>query len=685
MAVLMVLATFAHLPALRNGFIWDDDDHLTANPAMTSPDGLQKIWKSLAYSRYYPLTLTTFWVQRRLWGLDPLPYHAVNIALHGVNAVLLFVLLRKLNVRAAWAAAALWAVHPVNVESVAWITELKNTQSGFFFFLSLLCYLEFERKSTLPDANKPVARGSGLLQTKDPGGRGWFALALAGFAAAILSKPSAVVLPFVLLLCAWWRRRVLTRSDFIRAAPFFVLAAAMSLLTIVEQRGHINRVPMDWSLSLIERLIVACRVPWFYAGKMLWPVNLTFVYPRWEIDSHAPASFLPLLVAIALAAALWQLRRHEWARAGLFGLGYFVIALLPVLGIFDIFYFRYSFVADHFQYLASVGIPALVAAAATTFLRQRALKESLAALAIYLLGVLSWGRAQVFRNDGTLWRDTLAKDPNSLLAKNNMGVLLHGKHQYVEAEKYFREAVRLKPHYLEGLTNLGLVLTALGSYDEAEQKLQEALRIQADYWKARYFLAHLYYLQGRPAESEREFHRAILADPTMADAYYDLGGLLQEQRRHAKAAENFRKAIELEPTLAKAYFALGKTLAAQGKYSDAIQTLRRGLDVEPRAIVTADELAWLMATAPDATLRDASQSIQISERIAEATLRQQPKPLATLAAAYAEAGRLDDAVRTAKEAMVLATAQNLTNQVAEIDSQLRLYEQGKPYRLTLGD
>jgi tetratricopeptide (TPR) repeat protein len=238
---------------------------------------------------------------------------------------------------------------------------------------------------------------------------------------------------------------------------------------------------------------------------------------------------------------------------------------------------------------------------------------------------------------------------------------------------------------LEGLTNLGLVLTALGRYDEAEQELQEALRIQADYWKARYFLAHLYYLQGRPAESEREFHRAILADPTMADAYYDLGGLLQEQHRHAEAAKNYRKAIELEPTLAKAYFALGKTLAAQGQYGNAIQTIRRGLEVEPRAMVMGDELAWLMATAPDATLRDATRAIQISEQIAEVTARQQPKPLSTLAAAYAEAGRFDDAVRTAKEAMALATAQNLTNLVTEIDSELRLYQQGKPYRLTLGD
>ncbi len=662
-AGLVAMTLAAYYPALRNGFIWDDDDHLTANPAMTVPGGLQKIWTSLTFSRYYPLTLTTFWVQRRLWGLNPLPYHAVNIALHGINAALLFVLLRKLNVRAAWAAAALWAVHPVNVESVAWVTELKNTQSGTFFFLTLLCVLEFE----------------------DHAKRSWGALSILCFAAAILSKPSAVVLPFVLLLCAWWRRRQLTRGDFIRAAPFFVLAAAMSALTIVEQWGHLARGPKDWSLSFMERLIIASKALWFYAEKVLWPAHLTFLYPRWTIDSHAPAAYLPLFAVVAVAVVLWQLRRHAWASAGLFGLGYFVIALLPVLGLFDVFFFRYSFVADHFQYLASAGVVALVASGAATLVRDQTTRESLAAATIGVLGVVSWGYTQAFRSDESLWRDTLRKNPTAYLAQNNMGVVVLGRREYAEAETYFREAVRLNPRYLEGLTNLGLTLTALGQYTEAEQYLQEALRTQADSWKAHYFLGHLYSLQKRLAESERELQSAIRADPTVVDAYCDLGGLLQEQRRQAEAAENYRKVIELDPGLVKAYFELGKILATQGKYADAIQTIRRGLEVDPRAMVMADELAWLMATAPDAALRGASQAIQISEQIAEATVRQQPKPLATLAAAYAEAGRFDDAIRTAKEAMALARKQNLTNLVAEIDSQLQLYQRGKPYRLSPGD
>ena len=241
LAILLVILTFiTYAPALRCGFIWDDDDHFTANPAMNSVHGLTQIWSSLAASRYYPLTLTTFWVERHLWGLHPLPYHAVNIALQAANAVLLWTLLRRLRVPGAWFAAALWAVHPVCVETVAWATELKNTQSGFFFFLSVLFFLRFETD------NK----------------RGSYARALAFGAAAMLSKPSTVVLPVVLLLCAWWERGRWRRGDILRIAPFFGLALGMSAMTVIEQHRWVQRAgAAGWQLAPAERLVVAveCR------------------------------------------------------------------------------------------------------------------------------------------------------------------------------------------------------------------------------------------------------------------------------------------------------------------------------------------------------------------------------------------------------------------------------------------
>ena len=200
-AALIVLLTIgAYIPALRGGFIWDDDDHLTANPAMTAPHGLRMIWSSVAISRYYPLTLTSFWVQHRLWGLRPMPYHVVNIVLHAINGVLVFLMLSRLKIPAAWLAAALWAVHPVNAESVSWITELKNTQSGFFFFCAVLWFLRFEAEERCS----------------------WYALALVCGAAALLSKASTVVLPLALLLCVWWERGRWGWTDLRRILPFFV-------------------------------------------------------------------------------------------------------------------------------------------------------------------------------------------------------------------------------------------------------------------------------------------------------------------------------------------------------------------------------------------------------------------------------------------------------------------------------
>jgi tetratricopeptide (TPR) repeat protein len=724
-AALLALTVVTHWPALHNGFIWDDDDHLTANPAMTLPGGLRQIWTTVAFSRYYPLTLTTFWAERRLWGLNPLPYHAVNIVVHAANAVLIFVLLRRLNIRGAWVAAALWGVHPINVESVAWITELKNTQSGLFFFASLLCFLWFERQEK----------------------RAWFALALATFAAALLSKPSAVVLPLVLLLLAWWQRGRLRKADFLRAAPFFALSVAMSLLTVVEQRGQIARSTQDWSLTLTGRLIVAGNALWFYAAKLLWPVNLSFIYHRWEINADSLVSLVPLLGIIGVGAVLWRYRRHLWARAASFGIGYYAIALLPVLGFLDIYFFRYSFVADHFQYLASLGILTLVVAGGTMLFRQRAARWAIAVVAIAGLSVLSWHHAQVFHDDETLWRDTIAKNPGAFVAFANLGGIYNGKHLYVESERYFREALRLKPGFLEGESNLGLALTEQHRYGEAELALQEALRIKPDYSKALYCLGHLYYMMKKPAEAEEYFHRAILAEPTMAEAYYDLGTLLLEQGRSDEAAKcyrlalslqpdyalvnsnlakilveegkldeaiplyeravktspklaelrynlaltyrtvgrldeaisQFRTAIELNPGLADAYLELGRTFAQARRYGEAIQTFRRGLEVEPRHMIMGNEMAWLMATAPEAAVRNAPQAIQIGERLVELTSRKEPKPLDTLAAAYAEAGRFDEAVATAHDALALAGAQNQSNLVQAISIRLKNYENHEPY------
>jgi tetratricopeptide (TPR) repeat protein len=726
--VLVILTFLTYLPALRNGFIWDDNDHFTENPAMTRPDGLQKIWSSLTVSRYYPLTLTSFWVQRRLWGLNPLAYHAVNIGLHALNAVLVLLLLRRLKVPGAWAAAALWAVHPVNVESVAWATELKNIQSGVFFFLSLLCFLRHERR---------------------PQG-GWYAPSLVAFAAALVSKPSTVILPLILLLLAWWQRGRVQRQDLRRAAPFFALALAMSLLTIAEQHGHIERAPHDWSLSLTERFTLAGKALWFYGGKVLCPVNLMFVYPRWALDADSWLSWLPLVAAVAVAIRLWQLRRHGWANASLFGLGYFVIALLPVLGFFDIYYFRYSFVGDHFQYLASIGPLALLAAGATTVLHSRRTQVTAATVAVVALGVVSWRYTHVFHDDETLWRDTLAGNPQAVIAHNNLGIIFDTEGRYKQGAEQFREALAIKPDYLEAHSNLGLALTELGRYPEAEQELRQALTIKPDFSKAHDCLGRLYYRMNQMHAAAYHFAAAVRSEPGMAEAHYNLGcvwlqlddrlraiacfrnallirpdypeahnnlgSLLAEEGNLQEAVQHYQAALNIRPNYGQAHYNLGvklaemnhpdqaiehlrqairlmrsfppdgyiqlaKVLSQKDRFAEAIAVLKSGLNTNSPDPFVANEYAWLLATCPVAELRDPPQAIEIGEALVKATARKIPGLLDTLAAAYAEAGRFDEAVVDAREALALAQSKNDTNLATQLAARVALYEKRQPFRI----
>ena len=604
-AAILLVTLLAYQPAWHAGFIWDDDDHLTANPAMTAPHGLRMIWSSLTISRYYPLTLTTFWAERQLWGLNPMLFHLVNVLLHGINGILVYFVLRRLRIPAAWLAAMLWAIHPVNVESVAWITEMKNTQSGVFFFCALLCYLRFEAHEK----------------------RHWYALALLCGAAALLSKPSTVVLPLVLLLCAWWERGAWRRSDFLRAAPFFGLSLGMSALTIVEQRRNVlGAGSHEWSLGMTERLVIAGKAIWFYALKLLWPMKLTFVYPRWEVAADSFWSWLPLAGVVVVGIILYRRRREPWARAGAFGLGYFVVALLPVLGFFDVFYFRYSFVADHFQYLASLGVIALVASLWTRLCQWsgRAGKYMNAVavpVMVALLGLLTWWQTGIYRNVETLWRDTLAKNPGCWMAHTNLGTVLlkSGKVEEAighyeqalqlkpdpaaeqdynlgsallqagrigDAIRHFQRALQLKPDYGEAHNNLGDALLQAGQVDGAIGHLQEALRLKPDSALVRYNMGNALSQAGQTAEAIGEYEQALRLKPEYAEAHYNLGNALLQAGKLHDAIGHYEQALRIKPEYAEAHNNLGHALLQAGETEEAIKHLHEALRLQPNTAET---------------------------------------------------------------------------------------------------
>jgi len=336
LALVLVIVTFVvYQPIWRAGFIWDDNPHVTENVNLRSVHGLYRIWSEpKASQQYYPLQLTAYWIEYHLWGLRPFGYHLVNVLVHALNALLLWKVLRRLDVAGAWVAAAIFAVHPVQVESVAWISELKNLLSAMFYLLALLAYLRFR---PLPGAGQS---GSEY--------RGFYALAIILFLCALLSKTVACSLPAVLLVLIWWKNGRITARDIWPLAPMFVLGAGLGLMTAWLERHHVGAEGTEWSLSLLQRCLLAGRVLWFYMGKLVWPHPLIFIYSRWEIDARVWWQYLFPAAALALLAGLWFLRTR-------IGRGPFATALCfaailgPALGFFDIYPFRYSYVADHFQ------------------------------------------------------------------------------------------------------------------------------------------------------------------------------------------------------------------------------------------------------------------------------------------------------------------------------------------------
>jgi hypothetical protein len=343
---LVVMTLVAYAPALRDGFVWDDDQHVTENPTLTSLAGLQRIWLDpTALPQYYPMVHTTFWVERHLWGLRPFGYHLVNVLLHLANAFLLWYLLEHLAVRGAWLAAAIFALHPVHVESVAWITERKNVLSGLFYLLAGACFLRF------------LGLLGGVTRRWS-----WYVAGFVLFLCALLSKTVTATLPLALFLVLWWKRDRVRGRDVAPLVPPLAVGVAFGLVTLWIERHHVGAQGDLFTLSPLSRWLLAGRALWFYASKIVWPSRLSFFYPRWPVDPAVGWQYLFPLAAASVVVSLWVARRRI-GKAPSAAVAFFAVTLFPALGFFDVYPMRFSWVADHFVYLASAGLIALVAAA----------------------------------------------------------------------------------------------------------------------------------------------------------------------------------------------------------------------------------------------------------------------------------------------------------------------------------
>lgn len=599
-ALLVVAVVAAYAWSLRGEFLWDDDLHITDNPTIIGPLGLKEIWTT-ARANYFPLVLTNFWIQHALWGLEPFGYRVVTLLLHAGAALLLWRVLRQLHVPGAWLGAALWALHPVQVESVAWICELKNTQSAVFFLAAIGIYVRWFIQSVGPDLGPASV---GVTKVTPCSVSGAYALALLCGLGAILSKPSTVMLPVALALCAWWLRRRIVWRDLLALVPFFVLSAIAAGWTIWEQKHHSGALGPEWNQTLPERLVIAGRVIWFYLGKLVWPEPLVFIYPRWQIAADNALAFAPAAVVVAVLVALWRWRvRRPVLAGGFFAAAFFVALLFPVLGFFNVYFFRYSFVGDHFQYLASMGPLALVGAVLARVSRWKEwfvaagiadpgrgsatpatfkrLTSVVGGGLVFVLAVLTWRESKEYVNNETLWRATVARNPQAIMAWLNLGGVLVQKGRFDEAIATFTHVTRIKPDDVDAFNDLGGALLLTGRPAEALVAMERAVALAPRRAEMHNNLGNAQRALGRTADAMASYRRALELDPDYAAAHDNLGAELAEAGLTEAAIGHFQAALQIAPKNASALNNLGSALRTLGRLEEAMARHREALGIKP--------------------------------------------------------------------------------------------------------
>ena len=529
-AAVSIVTVLIYRPVWHGGFIWDDDRYVTQNSLLKAPDGLHRIWFSLdAPSQYFPLAYTVLRIERSLWDLNPTGYHWVNILLHVANALLVWCILARLKIPGAWWAAAIFALHPVQVESVAWISELKNVLMGFFFLLTLLTWIEYV------DATN---RHRGIF---------YFA-ALVFFLLALFAKSTACTLPAALLLILWLKEKPIGRRSVLEIMPFILLALGMGMVAIWWEKYH-QGTRVLVALAPIDRCLVAGRAFWFYLSKIFWPSDLTFIYPQWQIDAANPLAYFWLIAAAVLSLLIYYSRRfigRGMETAALF----FVATLMPLLGFIMLYTFRYTFVADHYQYLACIGPIALASAGLVTLIRSTGSAkwlEGAGGLVILIcLSVLTWRQSATYRDMETLWRTTISRNPSCWMAYGNLGVVQFQKGNIDDAVDKYEAALRLHEAYPEGHYNLASALLQRGKIDEAIMHGQRAIELDRSDPDAHVVLGNAFMNKQDFERAIREYEQALTIRPEDSNAHHNLGAAFRAKGETDRADLEYEKARQFE-------------------------------------------------------------------------------------------------------------------------------------------
>lgn len=629
---LVLACLLAYSPALSGQLLWDDDAHVITRPNLQTLQGLLHIWtRPGATQQYYPLVYTSFWIEAHLWGTSHTPgYHVLNVLLHASGAFLLWRVLLRLSVPGALLAAFLFALHPVHVESVAWISERKNVMSGLFYFATALAFFRL----LPPDAERPPAvRWRSVLPV------------LLLFLAALFSKTVTATLPAAILLLIYWKRSgradALTWRDLTPVAaaglagvllygllrqwivlasrhgdqpgfplkllavaaalalllplihrqrarirwrwigpilPLFVLGVGVGLITPWFEKHFVGAGGEHFGFSPADRLLIAGRAVGFYLGKLFWPAELIFIYPRWNIDDADPRQYLYPAAFLVAVVLLWRLR-HRLTLAPLVALLFFAGTLFPALGFFDVYPFVFSFVADHFQYLASVGPLALFAASAALIARRASppldrLTPMPAVTLVIVLATLTWRQAHFYTDSPTLYTHILERNPDSWLAHNNIATHYNQRRRFDLALQHADQSLALRPDNDLAHNNRALALTGLHRYDDALAAYRDSIRRRhANRSVNRAYVELLEYLQCLP-EAVNLYQELLEVHPDSAELHYALGHALDKSGRYAPAEARYRRAIELQPYIPEAHNDLALVLLRQGRVPEAMPFLR---------------------------------------------------------------------------------------------------------------
>jgi tetratricopeptide (TPR) repeat protein len=603
-AALFAVIFLAYLPIWSAGFIWNDPDYVT-RPALRSLHGLTLIWTRLgATEQYYPLLHSFFWVQHRLWGNAALGYHLVDVGLHALSAVLLVAALEQLWPQrrdAALLAGLLFALHPVMVESAAWISEQKNTLSLVFYLLSALSFERWRRRT------QPL----------------FYWLGLAAFVAALLSKTVTATLPAALLVIIWWRDgRVDFRRDVRPLLPWFALAVGWGLFSAWVERTYVGAQGTSFALSFGDRLLLAARIPWFYLGKLLWPAHLVFIYPRWTISAHDPVAWLYVMATLAAAIVLWW-SANPRLRPGLGGQAgraarlrpnrgatacacFFLGSLFPTLGFFNVYAFLYSYVADHWDYLPALGVFA-GAAYLLCMVSQRwpaALRLSGAAVLLGALAVRTNLESRTYEDAGRFYLTIITRNPSAWMAQHNLGDLFAQRGQDERALGFYRAALRARPDLPLTEYGCGQALERLKRPEEAQAHFRTALQYDPKFVSAHVALGRSLLADNHPAEAAAEFAAVDQINPAYpqltalwVEALNNAGAAALQSGDPASAQTRLAQALKLDPDYAMAWANLGRAMAASGQAEAAIMPLQQALQLQPNFPEAENDLGAVYALA----------------------------------------------------------------------------------------